>query len=127
MRQPLLSPDKFASWFNQVVPGAHRRITAQDTRDLTAAGLIGKYGYLGRADFETVRGVLQYEEMRQARLARSKVQPACKMCGRPLSETHDKRGRPKEYCSDCEPFRVRERYKKWERKKELEELNSNYK
>jgi len=50
MRQPILSPDKFAEWFNNVVPGAYRSITAQDIRDMTECGLVAHYGYYIRQD-----------------------------------------------------------------------------
>lgn len=68
MRQPILSPDRFAEWLNRVVP-AYRKITPEDARDLTECGLIGKYQYYGRADLETVRAILQYEQMREERIA----------------------------------------------------------
>jgi len=113
VRQPILSPDRFAEWFNLVVPGAYRKVTVQDIRDMTECGFIGKYQYYGRADLETVRAILLYEQMREERLAQSKKRPTCKMCGKPFSKCHDKRGRPREYCFDCEPLRGRERYRKW--------------
>jgi len=119
MRLPIVSPDKFAAQFNQVVPGAYRKISAQDVRDITGCGLIGKYQYYGRADLETVRAVLQYEQLRQKRIqgqsTEDKSEPLkCKRCGQPLPYQQEaKKGRPKEYCSGCELSRARERYRKW--------------
>ncbi|MFC2032711.1 hypothetical protein ACFLUS_05080, partial [Chloroflexota bacterium] len=38
----------------------------------------------------------------------------CRRCGVEMdAKPNDKRARPGEYCPDCEPFRGRERYKKW--------------
>ncbi|MFC1940218.1 hypothetical protein ACFLXO_06000 [Chloroflexota bacterium] len=117
------NPDKFAAWFNSVVPGAYRKITAQDTRDMTECGLIKCYGgYFSRVDLETVRALLRYEQMREKRSAQEALEytkePAkCKMCGQSLPpEPEDKAGRPKEYCSECESFRNNERQKKRRRR-----------
>ena len=123
MRQPILSPDRFTTWFNSVVPGAYRRVTAQDIRDMTECGLIGRYGCYGRADLETVRAILLYEQMRQNREKRDEIRDTdgaihCRRCGALLTIKPDgKRGRPSEYCLDCEPFRGRERNRKWRNKK----------
>lgn len=61
MRRPALRPNRFAVWFNRVVPGAYRQITAEDVLDMTQCGLIGRYGEYMQLDIEIVRGVLQYE------------------------------------------------------------------
>ncbi len=123
MRLPILSPDKFAEWFNSVVIGAYRKITTQDVRDLAECGLIRIYGYYGHSDLQTVRAILLYEQMREMRLKKVKKAsepPRCKRCGQPLpSQSDGKKGRPNEYCLDCEPFRARERYLKWWRKREM--------
>jgi len=117
MRPPILSPDKFAAWFNSVVPGAYRHITSQDVRDMTECGLIGKYSYYGQSDLQTVRAILLYEQLRQERnekLRLKEVPQTCKRCEKPLVSLSDsRRGRRKEYCPECEPFRERERYRKW--------------
>lgn len=137
MRQPILSPGKFAVEFNQVVPGAYRHITAQDVRDMTECGLIGKYGYYGRVDLEMVRAVFQYEQLREKRIqgqsTENKSEPLrCKRCGQPLPYRQEaKRGRRKEYCSGCELFRARERYRKWKarskpKQKTLTEIETVY-
>lgn len=83
------NPDKFAAWFNSVVPGAYRKVDARDVRDMTECGLIGRYGYYGRLDLETAGAILQYEQMREKRSAKpleedEPKQPSCKMCGGPL-------------------------------------------
>ena len=123
MRQLIFSPDKFAEWFNTVVPGAYRKIDAEDVRDMTDYGLIGRYQYYGRTDLETVRAILNYEQLRQNRNRRNEIRDDegmihCRRCGVVLpTKAQDKRGRPKEYCSDCEAFRARERYRKWREKR----------
>lgn len=118
------NPEKFANCFNSVVPGAYRKITTQDIRDMTECGLIRCYGgYYSRVDLERVRGILQYEQMREKRSAKSpdnnkQEQPTCKMCGEPLPpKPADKAGRPKEYCSKCELLRVAERCRKWRKQR----------
>jgi len=116
MRQPILSPDRFAEWFNNVVPGAYRSITAQDIRDMTECGLVAHYGYYIRQDLETVRAILLYEQLRERRIQESCLQDTpktCKSCGKLLPDNEGSRGRPSEYCSECEPLRGRERYRKW--------------
>jgi hypothetical protein len=40
--------------------------------------------------------------------------PRCKLCGEPLTPRLDrKKGRPREYCQQCETSRVRERHRRW--------------
>ena len=108
--EPIItSPDKFAEWFNLVVPGAYRNITTQDVRDMTNCGLICRYRYYVRDDLQTVRAVLLYEQSRDRRSGKEDTTRTCKRCGQPLpAQTDGKRGRPSEYCPDCEPFRGRE-------------------
>lgn len=117
------NPDKFANYFNSVVSGAYRKITTQDIRDMTECGLIRCYGgYYSSADLERVRGILQYEQMRDKRSAQQATDdkqesPKCKLCGKSLSpESKDKTGRPKKYCCECEPFRNKERQREWRRR-----------
>jgi hypothetical protein len=113
------SPEKFAQWFNQVVPFALRDITSWDVKCLTELGVIGRFGYYGRQDIETVRVVLEYERLRQNRQSREEIRVAdgaihCRRCGVKLAPEPDgKRGRPYEYCVDCETARGRERHRKW--------------
>jgi len=116
LRQPILSPDKFTEWFNSVVPGAYRKLTAEDARDMAECKLIGKYGYYSYNDLEVVRAVLQYEQFQNERSQKEDKVRLCKRCGRPLPENGNGRGRPREYCSECDIFRGRERYKKWHSK-----------
>ncbi|MFC1956408.1 hypothetical protein ACFLWZ_07855 [Chloroflexota bacterium] len=117
MRQPILSPDKFADWFNSIVPGAYRKIDTADIRDMAECGLIGKYSYYGHQDIETVRAILLYEQLRDERKRKAILQElpkTCKRCGQLLpSQSDGMRRRPREYCDGCEPLRARERYRKW--------------
>jgi len=64
-------PAKFAARFNSRVPGAHRLVTDEDIREMAFCGLIGRRGFFERSDIETVRGVLNYEKMRQDAVARA--------------------------------------------------------
>jgi hypothetical protein len=117
------SPDRFAELINGVMPGAYRNITVQDIRDMTICGLIGHYGYYGHSDIETVRAILQYEQLREKRiqeqLIEDKSEPQkCKRCGQPLPYQRElKKGRHREYCQQCESSRVKERYLRWREKK----------
>jgi hypothetical protein len=61
----ITSPGKFAAIFSAMYPGAYLTVVAQDVNDMTDCGLIGRYGSYGRQDLETVRAVLQYEQLRQ--------------------------------------------------------------
>ncbi len=107
------------------VPGAYRRITAQDIRDMTNCGLIGKYQYYGRTDLEIVRAILLYEQLRQKNVEKCAAKEIadiarCKRCHEPLPpQPKGKKGRPKEYCSSCESSRVRERHRRWRRKRQV--------
>jgi len=121
MAQLITRPDKFAAEVNAKLPGAHRQITVDDVRDMTTCGLIGKYGYYIHLDIETVRAILQYEELGQNRQKREEIKDSdgsihCRLCGVVLAKTKAKRGRPHEYCPVCEPLRGRGRYQKWRRK-----------
>ena len=118
MTHLITSPKQFAEWFNAKVHGAHRQITVDDVRDMTTCGLIGRYGYYIQLDIETVRAILQYEQLRQNRHKRDEIKDDdgaihCRMCGAVLAKPEAKRGRPVEYCPQCGPFRGRERNRKW--------------
>ena len=124
MRQTITSPDKFATMFNSTVPETYRHITAQDIRDMTECGLIRRYGYYIRLDLEMVMAILKYEKLREKRLQKPPVEdrlepPRCKRCRQPLPpQPEGKIGRPREYCTDCEPARSKERYRKLRSKKQ---------
>ena len=122
MAQLTTRPDKFAAEVNAKLPGAHRQITVDDVKDMTNCGLIGRYGYYIQLDIETVRAILHYEQLRENRQKRDEIKDDdgvihCRRCGVVLARPKAKRGRPREYCSDCESFRGRERYRKWRSKK----------
>ncbi|MFC1962904.1 hypothetical protein ACFLWB_02775 [Chloroflexota bacterium] len=110
------NPEKFATWFNETYPGAHRRVSIEDITDMTAIGLIERYGYYSTSeDGETIRRILRYEELRNTRFAKiirgeEPKAPRCRMCGEPLPlEPEGKVGRPKEYCPSCEELRNADR------------------
>ena len=118
------SPEKFAALFNEKYPGAYRQVTAQDIREMTTCCLIGRYDFYLRDDLELVRGLLQYERLREKRSAQQESAEdklellECKRCKQPLPpETTGKKGRPQEYCPSCEPFRNTERYREWRKRK----------
>ncbi|MFC1953183.1 hypothetical protein ACFLWR_03535 [Chloroflexota bacterium] len=125
------TPEWFTSSFNKKFPGAYRLITVEDVNDMTDCGLIGRYGYylenIGLSecygfnkqdDYETVRGILQYEQMRAKRQRQPKPgekpePPKCKRCGRLLPvKPKGKKGRSRAYCSGCESFRDNDRKRK---------------
>lgn len=127
------NPGIFAAWFNEKYPGAYRQIIAEDIKDLTICGLIGRYRYYSLSrDGETIRGILEYEQLQQKRPAQTgpREEPEsakCKMCSKTLPINPDeKTGRPKEYCLECEPLRNRDRQKRLEsrRKKRNSKLSS---
>ena len=70
MKQPILTPDRFAALFNSVVP----------------CGLIGRYGYYGHSDIEIVRAILQYEWLRQEREKQDNDVRIYKRCGETLPD-----------------------------------------
>lgn len=121
MARTVTSPRQFADWFNRVVPGVYRQMTVDDVRDMTTSGLIGRYGYYIHLDIETVRAVLRFEQLRQDRHKRDEIKDDdgvvhCRRCGVALSKTDDKRGRPREYCPDCESSRSTMRSRKYRRR-----------
>ena len=61
-------PITFANRFNAAVPGSHRLVTPDDVRELAYCGLIGRHGFFDRSDLQTVRGILQYEKVRETRI-----------------------------------------------------------
>lgn len=65
MQSTITSPKRFADWFNQTVPGAQRKISAEDVRLMTKLGLIGRCKYYLRSDIQTVIGILKFEQFRQ--------------------------------------------------------------
>jgi hypothetical protein len=130
MAQLILTPDRFVKWFQSKCPGTYT--TVQEIKDMTACGLIGRYGYYGRSDIETARSILEYERRREGRFKKVETKtvsdvPRCKACGQPLSN-ESKIGRPKEYCPRCEPVRGRLRSRKWRAKakqKRVTQINRN--
>ena len=126
------SPARFAKEFNEVVPGAYRRITSDDVRDMHDCGLIGKYYYFGQNDIETVRAILLCEELRQKRIEKPSPNSesdirTCRLCGMILpNEPIGKYGRPKEYCASCEPVRAKTRYRKWHARRQARNTLSKY-
>lgn len=121
MGQLATSPARFAAEFNSKVPGAYRQITAEDVGDLTDVGLIGRYGYYINTDVETVRAILDYERRTELRRHRGEIKDPdgamhCRRCGVVLANPKGKRGRPNEYCDDCDRFRGQERYRKYRSK-----------
>ncbi|MFC2042353.1 hypothetical protein ACFLTV_02515 [Chloroflexota bacterium] len=105
-------------------PGAYRQITGNDVEDMTISGLIGRYRYYSESlDGEIIRGILQYEQLREKRPAIQTTKdklgpPTCKICEQPLPpEPENKTGRPKAYCSACETLRNQERKKKSRRQR----------
>ena len=121
MTQQITRPDKFADFFNAKVPGAYRQITVDDVRDMVTCGLIGKFDCFLNLDIETVRAILQYEQLRQNRQKRADIRDDdgviyCRGCGVALTKDKAKRGRPREYCSGCESSRSTMRGRKWRRR-----------
>ncbi|MFC2004814.1 hypothetical protein ACFLUY_01175 [Chloroflexota bacterium] len=112
-------PEAFADLFNTKIPDAHRKITSNDVRLMTKGNLIYKYGFYGSQDLELVRGILQYEQLREYRPVPLTSEdepepPKCKKCEQPLPYwPRGKRGRPREYCSECESLRIRDRQRKF--------------
>ena len=117
------SPEEFAALFNEKYPGACRQITAQGVREMTTCGLIGRhYGYI-RDDLETIRGILEYEQLRENRplpptSEEKQEPPSCKKCNQPLPvEPEGKIGRPRRYCLACQLLRNRNRQRKFRDKR----------
>ena len=128
----ITSPEKFTAWLNVKFPVAYRQITTQDIKDMIECGLIYRYNHFRlEKDHETVRGILQYEQLREQRKQKPPVRENerkielshCKMCEELLpQQTEGKKGRPREYCPSCEYFRNKERYREWwKRKRRLED------
>ena len=118
----IVRPEDFAAWFSKAtLEGAYLSITTQDVRDMTSCGLIGRYDHYIQLDIETVRAILQYEQLRQNRQKRDELRDSegimhCRRCGVALSKPDGKCGRPREYCTDCESSRTTKRYQKWRKK-----------
>lgn len=118
MRRLIVRAEQFVEWFHRVVPGAYREITTEDVEDMTRCELIGRHGEYLRLDIEIVRCVLLYEQLRENRQKRDEIKDDdgvihCRRCGVVLVKPKAKRGRPNEFCENCQPFRGRERNKKW--------------
>jgi len=122
----IVRSEDFVMWFAKAIPGAYRSITAQDVRDMTTCGLIGRYGYYMQLDIETVRAILQYEQLQHNRQKRDEIRDSdgsihCRRCGVVLAKPDGRRGRPREYCPDCESLRATMRYQKWRSKTKVAE------
>ena len=122
MRRLIVRAEDFADLFNAKVPGAYRSITAHDIRDMVDCGLIKKWGGFFSDDLQTVIGILNYEQIREKRTKEQTREvvdepPRCKLCGQVLlPKAEGKKGRPREYCTDCESSRTTMRSRKWRKK-----------
>ena len=123
MRRFIVRAEDFADLFNAKVLGAYRQVTANDIRLLTQFGLVCRYGFYDtRDDLQTVIGILNYEQLREKKTQQEKTKvigdpSPCRLCGKPLSrQPEGKKGRPREYCPDCESSRPTMRYRKWREK-----------
>jgi len=103
----IISPEAFAEWFNKKIPGTRRKITTDDVCHMTECSLIGRYNSYIRQDLEVLRGILQYEKMRENRPVKQdkeKEPHCCKIFGQPLPPNPGgKPGRLREYCYGSEP------------------------
>lgn len=117
----ITSPIKFVALFNSKLPGAYRPIDITDVTDLVECGLLKRYGFFIRCDLQTVRAILQYEQLRQKRSQELTIEgQRCRMCGEPLlPQVEGKLGRPKVYCYNCDPLRFKERNRKWRRRRRV--------
>jgi hypothetical protein len=121
----ITSPEVFTDWFNEKILDTCRKLTVDDVCLMAECKLIGRYRFYGHQDLETARGILQYEQMREKRIGTDEVKaikgpPTCKRCDQPLSiPSSNKKGRRREYCTDCESVRSRERNRKWRRKRQV--------
>jgi hypothetical protein len=105
----ITQPEVFANFVNTKISGAYRKITTNDVCLMTEYNLIGKYEFYGSQDLETVRGILAYEQLREKRATHQSTKlnkgfRKHQMCDQ-LLHPHfsDKRGRPGEYCQQCQP------------------------
>jgi len=62
--------EQFAEQFNSLFPGAFRILTADDVKEIVRCGLIRRHGYYEWLDLQTVRGIIQYEALRNQRLSK---------------------------------------------------------
>ena len=92
----ITGPDDFAQWFNEKIPDACRKITSDDVSLLTDCKLIGRYNHYIRQDLETVRAVLQYEQLREETIGQNAATVnrvfTCKRCGQALTIHSQKKG-----------------------------------
>ena len=129
MKEITASPPQFAQQFNLLVPGAPRKLTAEDVVKLTELGLVKRHGYYSpTADVETIRAIMAYEAWRAVRNTNQELHQAegqtpqlCRLCSQPLPISELRKGRPRAYCYRCEPSRARERYQKWRAKRRLKQ------
>ena len=68
MERLIIDAEKFAQKFNSLFQGSHRKITADDVREMAKCGLIGRHRYFEQTDLHTVNGILRYELLRQQRV-----------------------------------------------------------
>ena len=100
------------------MPSAHRKVDAVDIQLMTECNLIGKYSYYGHVDIQLVWGILKYEQLKQNRESRNEIKGLdgimhCSRCHVVLAaQPAGTRGRPREFCQDCEAARSRDRYRK---------------
>jgi hypothetical protein len=61
-------PEQFRTLFNEKVPHDYRNIPAEDIIRMTRCKLICRHGFYIKGDLEIVRGILEYEQLREGKL-----------------------------------------------------------
>lgn len=74
MERLIVDAEKFALKFNSLFQGSHRKITADDVREMTKCGLISRHGYFEQMDPHTVNGILWYELLRSQRINKFNIE-----------------------------------------------------
>lgn len=120
MRPPILTPEQFMRWLHLSIPELSHEVDIRDIKDMIGIGLIFRHKYFLSDDMEVVRKVIAFIKSREERKRVKNTVKTCKRCNVPLPDNDGgRKGRKREYCPDCDPFRGAERYRKWHDKKEI--------
>ena len=116
MRPPIYTPEQFLRWLHSSTPELSHEVDIRDIKAMIEIGLIFRHKYFLSDDMEVVRKVIAFIKSREERKQADTVR-TCKRCGESLPDDNGGRGRPREYCDKCQPYRIRERFLKHHQKK----------